>query len=122
MKGESADSTGQSSMLQKSTKSAVDHAYNVMLAAGILTAGALPALAATGDMKTYSSFLNFLTNDGKFNFFLSHGYNMWVAWFGMGMAQITSTRYLKTTMPEVNMWMHKIFGGLMVVISSYFGV
>lgn len=44
----------------------------------------MPALAA-GDVKTYSSFINFLTNDGKFNFFLSHGYNMSVAWFGMGM-------------------------------------
>lgn len=47
-------------------------------------AGALPALA-DGEKKTYDSLLNFLTNDGKFNFFLAHGYNMWFAWVVLGL-------------------------------------
>ena len=49
-----------------------------------MTSGAFPAIAEE-TRKTYDNYLAFLTNDGKFNFFLSHGYNLWIAWFGMGM-------------------------------------
>jgi hypothetical protein len=108
-------------MLQSSAKSGMDYAILGFLGTGFLTAGALPALA-DGDVKTYSSFLNFLTNDGQFNFFLRHGYNMWVAWFILGMSQIASTRYLKGSWPDVNMWAHRIGGGAMVAITSYYGV
>lgn len=62
----------------------------------MLTTGAMPAIAEE-TKRTYATYLDFLTNDGKFNFFLSHGYNLWIAWFGLGLAQVASTRYLKTT-------------------------
>lgn len=47
---------------------------------------------------------------------------MWIAWVGLGMTQVGSTRYLKTTYPEFNMWVHRISGSLMVLITGYFGV
>lgn len=57
---------------------------SVLISAGLLTTGAYPALAEE-TKKTYATYLDFLTNDGKFNFFLSHGYNLWIAWFGLGL-------------------------------------
>ena len=108
------------SLLKSSTKNAMDYAMLGMLGAGFLTAGVMPAFA-DGDIKTYSSFINFLTNDWKFNPFLQHGYNMWVAWFVLGSSQVASVRYLKGSWPNINMWVHRIGGSAMVVLTSYFG-
>ena len=98
----------------------MDNAMLGVLGAGFLTAGVMPAFA-DGDIKTYSSFINFLTNDWKFNPFLQHGYNMWVAWFVLGSSQVASVRYLKGSWPNINMWVHRIGGSAMVVLTSYFG-
>lgn len=47
---------------------------------------------------------------------------MWIAWVGLGMTQIGSTRYLKTSYPEFNMWVHRIAGSLSLVITGFFGI
>ena len=88
-----------------------------MIGLGLVTAGALPAVAEEVDKKTYANVLAFLTNNGEFGFFLSHGYNMWIAWVLLGTAQISSTRYLKGTLPGINMWIHRIAGTLMLLIT-----
>ena len=93
---------------------------SALLGLGLITTGAFPALAEE-TKRTYATYLDFLTNDGKFNFFLAHGYNLWIAWFGLGMAQVASTRYLKTTNPELSMWVHRISGSLMVLLTGWFG-
>ena len=112
-------------MLQNSIRDATENIQgnfqSILIGAGVLALGSMPALAA-GDVKTYTNYLNFLTNDFKFNFFLAHGYNMWIAWVGLGVTQISSTRYLKGTYPKFNMWVHQISGTLMVLITLYFGV
>lgn len=87
----------------------------------MLTTGAFPAIADE-TKRTYASYLDFLTNDGKFNFFLSHGYNLWIAWFGLGLTQVAATRYLKYSQPEISMWVHRIAGSAMVLLTGWFGV
>ena len=60
----------------------------MLIGASILTMGASPAFAKASkavEYKTYTSFAKFLTDDGKFNFLLSHGYNMVVAWVLLGL-------------------------------------
>lgn len=85
-----------------------------------MTTVASPAIAED-TKRTYGNFLAFLTNDGKFNFFLSHGYNLWIAWFVLGLTQVGSTRYLKTTQPELSMWVHRVSGSLMLLLTGWFG-
>ena len=94
-----------------------DDFKRMLLGLGVLSAGALPAFAEQVDKKTYDNLLAFLTNDFKFNFFLAHGYNMWIAWTVLGSTMIASTRYLKGSKPGINMWIHRIAGTLMLLIT-----
>ena len=57
-----------------------------------------------------------------FNWFLLHGWMMWAAWTIFAIVQISSTRWLKGTLPGTNIWIHRINGMLIIVITLTFAI
>jgi hypothetical protein len=57
-----------------------------------------------------------------FNWFLLHGWMLWAAWTIFAIVQIASTRWLKGSIPGTNMWVHRINGMLIIVITLTFAI
>tara|TARA_A100001015_G_scaffold276095_1_gene334017 strand:+ start:448 stop:780 length:333 start_codon:yes stop_codon:yes gene_type:complete len=53
--------------------------------------------------------------------FFYHGLFMWCAWTFLALLQISSNRYLKATFFGFHMWVHRIVGTLILVITWYHG-
>ena len=56
------------------------------------------------------------------NFFLLHGTMMWIAWSLFSLVMISSNRYLKGHLWNSRMWIHRIFGALILIITLYFAI
>lgn len=54
--------------------------------------------------------------------FFWHGVFMWSTWTGFGLVQVASNRYFKADLLGTHMWIHRIIGTLMMVITLYHGV
>ena len=57
-----------------------------------------------------------------FNFFLLHGWMMWAAWTLFALAMIASNRWLKGSLPGTNMWIHRISGATILLITLVFAI
>ena len=55
-----------------------------------------------------------------FNFKL-HGWLMWTAWSVLSLVQFASNRYLKGTLYGKNMWIHRMIGTTIMLITLVFG-
>ena len=58
----------------------------------------------------------------EFNFFLLHGWMLWAAWTIFAIVQVSSNRYLKGTMPGATMWIHRISGLTIAIITLTFAI
>ena len=55
-----------------------------------------------------------------FNFKI-HGWMMWTAWSVLSLVQFASNRYLKGTLYGKHMWIHRIIGTAIMLITLIFG-
>lgn len=55
-----------------------------------------------------------------FNFKL-HGWMMWSSWSVLSLVQFASNRYLKGTLYGKNMWIHRLIGTTIMLITLVFG-
>ena len=60
--------------------------------------------------------------DLNINFFLIHGTAMWIAWGLFAIVQIASNRYMKGSHWDTRMWVHRISGGIIVVITLIYAI
>lgn len=61
-------------------------------------------------------------SDLNINFFLIHGTAMWLAWGVFSLVQISSNRYMKGSHWDTRMWIHRISGGIIVVITLIYAL
>ena len=57
-----------------------------------------------------------------FNFFLFHGTMMWLAWSVFAIIQVSSNRYFKGRFWKHHLWIHRVTGALMMLISLGAGI
>ncbi|CDW84971.1 cytochrome b5-like heme steroid binding domain containing protein [Stylonychia lemnae] len=60
------------------------------------------------------------SEDDSFDFYVYHGWLMWVSWGLFGLIQLASNRYLKMYW-KVNMWVHRLSGSIIWILTLVFG-
>ena len=72
--------------------------------------------------KSYNKFINkFIIAMPDWFTFKIHGWMMWTAWSLLSLIQFASNRYLKGVLYGKNMWIHRIIGTVIMLISIIFG-
>jgi hypothetical protein len=61
-------------------------------------------------------------SDLNINFFLIHGTAMWFAWGVFSLVQVSSNRYMKGSHWDSRMWIHRLSGGIIVVITLFYAL
>ena len=56
------------------------------------------------------------------NFFIIHGTVLWITWGVFALVQISSNRYMKGSQWDSYLWVHRIVGGMLVILTLFYAL